>query len=338
MTHRTGLIIRIETDAGMAGYGEAGDNPYPGDFFDLGTAMPEDIMRAGLPDFLAGKPVPENLNEISAILDDIIPDTMPLLRFGLETALCDLSARCQGKPLCDWFGGCRRDSIPVNYLMWRPVGDWEKVRTDLRTGGYRAVKFKVGSEGIAREIECITAGQNQLGVDISIRLDANRAWTYDTAVQILQGLKGIPIEYVEEPLNSADLDALQKLRRETGVAIALDESLIAADDLEARAKVADVFILKPAVLGGFGKTNAIYQTAIENNCRVVLTSAYETEIGSAAILHWAASLAEDLLPCGLDTIRLFASGQDSFRQVENGAIRLPAGAGLGIDHSLWNKL
>jgi O-succinylbenzoate synthase len=338
LTHRTGLIIRIETDTGIVGFGEAGDDPFPGNVIQLGQSMPEDILRAGLPDHLSNRPVPENLDEITAILDDIIPDSKPMLRFGLETALCDLSARVQGKPMYDWFGGCRRDRIPVNYLVIRPVNRWQDVFNELQQGKYPALKFKVGSESIARETECVRLARERLGADIAIRLDANRGWTYEMAVTLLNSLRDIGIDYVEEPLNTSHLDDYDRLRNETGVRVALDETLLIRDDFDPCARVADVFILKPAVLGGFGKARLIARAAEASHCRVVLTSTYETEIGMAAILHWAASLAVDLPPCGLDTIRLFAAGQESLRQVENGAIKVPTGIGLGIDDTFWNKL
>jgi len=172
-----------------------------------------------------------------------------------------------------------------------------------------------------------------LGGDIGLRLDANRAWTYDQALRALQAMKKFGIDYIEEPLARFDADQIAALHQETGVRIALDESLVEIDDIESilAAGVCEILVLKPTAFGGFYHTMQLVDLAGRYKCGVVVTSTYETEIGIAAFLHLAATLPDPLLPCGLDTLRLFEDEDPALSRVTEGSIAVPKGVGIGTN-------
>jgi L-Ala-D/L-Glu epimerase len=131
-----------------------------------------------------------------------------------------------------------------------------------------------------------------VGGSVRLRLDANGSWDFDMALARLAALATFRIEYVEQPLAAADLEGHSALRRMRGVPIALDESVTderaAGRVLEAGA--ADVLVVKPARVGGPGVVRAIEALASEAGVPVVLSTFFETGVGTVAAVRAAAEL------------------------------------------------
>jgi o-succinylbenzoate synthase len=329
MNERTGILIRITPDSNAHGIGEAA--PLPG----FSKESPDDIVaflehegRA-----LCGKLFPDVKDEFFSISPDLIPSKFPSLRFAFETACADILARQAGLPLARWLSDDSRTEIAVNYLLPRPVVNWEYHKRAIETGGYRSVKIKVGSGEIDADIDLIRKTREMIGNSIALRLDANRGWNYDTAVKILKAVRSFRIEYVEEPLNLHDSDLSDRLQYETGAKIAFDETLVEIKHISPGIMegFCDVLVLKPTILGGIGRILEFAPEAAQYEMPVVVTSSYETEIGLAALAHLAAALPGKQLACGLDTLRLFDNATELFGGVQDGLIRIPGKPGLGID-------
>jgi o-succinylbenzoate synthase len=334
VSQREGLIVRVVAENGVTGLGEAAP---------LAEYSPDSIDQSERNLTLAAKrsaakAVPDSLDDISTLVGELIPADNPAARFGLETSLCDAAARCARQSLCRWLGGEDVATIRINYLLDRPVADWRAAADDIKRFGYRAVKVKVGIGSISEDAAFVRRARVELGDDVAIRLDANRAWSYNDAVTALEAIKDIGIEFVEEPLRQSDLGLLPQLRGKTGVPVALDESMaetlfhrgIDAIDMIMTKEMCDLIILKPTVLGGIFPAIQLAQSGRRHGIPIVVTSTLETEIGLAALLQLAAYL-DVRIPCGLDTLRLFSSGDAAMRTVTDGAIRVPAGLGIGIE-------
>jgi len=337
---RTGWLMAIGVENGIEGFGESPD-PVPG----LQTPPRDDedsdeIVLNLLKDYLIGRELPENMAEIEKIIDSHIGYISRSVRFGLETALADAAARLENKPLSTWLSSSAKKSVPVNYLLSRPVESWTETIGHIHDRGYRAIKVKVGSDSIENDYRLVKSLREKLGPDMAIRLDANRAWIYQTARNIMQRLQDLNIDYIEEPLRKYDPALYMRLKQDTGLDIALDESLSEIDDIESVIDhgLCDVIILKPALVGGLEKILELYEKARQKGMRAVLTSNLETEIGWSALCHLAASLPEPLPPCGLDTLRLFDDVDGAPGKVKSGEITVPPGKGLGLGDEIWNSL
>ena len=328
---RRGFIVRIADDAGHVGHGEA--SPLDGVSPDSAPMTERALAQAERS--LMDREIPESCDDIATLVDNLIPSSCPAARFGLETALYDLSSRRAGKPLSVWLNPRAGSQVQVNYLLIRPVDDWERVKSEIARSGYRAVKIKVGGQ-IDDDIAFVKLARLQLGEKIRIRLDANRGWSGRQAETALHSLATVRMEYIEEPCRWSDISDVREIGRSTGIRIALDESLIALGDPESyiAGKAADLFILKPTLLGGIRRTWQLAETAQAHGCRVVVTSALESETGIAALLHLAAALPGEPEPAGLDTLRLFADADSHLTTVIDGALTVPEGPGLGIGDSL----
>jgi o-succinylbenzoate synthase len=326
---RSGILIRVTSNDGISGYGEAAPLPdYSKDSLDDVIAFMQD--SSGIVHNIT---LSDNCDQVFQAIASCIPQTLPSLRFALDSACGDLMARAAGLPLARWLSNDSRSEIPVNYLLTRPVMNWEHHIQAIEAGGYQSVKIKVGSEEVDSDVALIRKAREMLGDDIALRLDANRGWNYDTAIKILKAVQGLRIEYVEEPLNHFDPTLLARLRRETGAKIALDESLAEIDPISPKelAPICDVFILKPTILGGLGRIMKIAAEAALCNRPAVITSTYETEVGLAALIHLAAAIPGKQFACGLNTLRLFDDATDLFGGVQNGMIKIPGKPGLGIE-------
>ena len=226
----------------------------------------------------------------------------PSARFGIELALYNLHAAGEGKSLPEVLCAVPVASVPVNGLL---SGTLEEVLAGgrrLREAGYGAVKLKVGTRGVEKDAEMVRGLREVLGEDVWLRLDANRAWSFAEAVSFLRGVEDMGYEYLEEPL--VDPFGLESLARDYGAFVALDESLVgmAPEDLE-RHGYARAVVIKPTLLGGISRSLRLADEANRLGITPVVSSAYESGVGTGALVALAAATGGGKIAAGLDTYR-----------------------------------
>jgi O-succinylbenzoate synthase len=211
-----------------------------------------------------------------------------------------------------------RDTIPVNVTV--PAVGPDQAREIVLASGCRTAKVKVGPDGPAAyavrgaaaahaypdydprdDIARVEAVRDALGPSGRIRVDANGAWSVDTARRMLGELGRFELEYAEQPCQS--LDELSRLRRDVDIPIAADESIRRAEDpLKVKAaEAADIVVLKVQPLGGVRAALAVAEAC---GLPVVVSSAVDTSVGLAAGVALAAALPELPYACGLATMAL----------------------------------
>jgi len=310
MHKRTGLILRLhdENDSTSVGdnYGDSEIAPLPG-------MHPETLSEAEtqIRDYLSGNSLPVTCS--AALFGSV--------NFGLDMALRTLfqnpnvskfhsfkeTAGNDPKPSKIDFKG---QIFPVNGLAVGSGTVLEMECEELRNGGFKAVKLKVGRLTILQDIERVRLARKILGNEIALRLDANRAWEWEDALKFAEAVQDFNIEYCEEPL--LDSNKLEKLHLQTGMPLALDETLWYAPTPKSDTPAKHVslsgiraLILKPSILGGWNNTKMWIEHAQKNGIHCVLSSCFESGLG----LNWIAFMANELLsekfPAGLDTSKWF---------------------------------
>jgi O-succinylbenzoate synthase len=196
-----------------------------------------------------------------------------------------------------------RDRVPVNVTV--PAVDPATAHAIVRRGGCSTAKVKVAEPGqsTADDEARLEAVRDALGPSGKVRVDANGAWSVESAARAIRSLDRAAggLEYVEQPC--ATVEELAAVRRRVSVPVAADESIRRADDpyrvreLEA----ADVAVLKVQPLGG---VRACLRIAEDIGLPVVVSSALETSVGIAAGVALAAALPELPFACGLATVQL----------------------------------
>ena len=151
---------------------------------------------------------------------------------------------------------------------------------------------------MADDLATVAAVREALGPGVALRLDANRAWS-DADARAFAAAVG-EVAYVEEPL--ADPAGGAALSRDTGLPIALDESIQDGASVEAWAAAA---ILKPTLVGGLVATLRIAASARALGVPVVLSAAFESGVGLRGVAALAAATGAE--PAGLDTYRWLAA-------------------------------
>ena len=293
---RKGTLVRLTTGDGSEGWGEAA--PLPG--FSPETLEEVTEGLRGAVATMIGARVPAGVpggNEAS------IPELShmaPSARFGLELALLNLAAASWGRNLPELLSDDGRNTVPVNGLLSGSLEEVFSEALSMRRDGYRAVKLKVGRLEVAEDVEVVRGVGEILGEGVSLRLDANRAWGFDEAVRFAEGVSGVRIGYVEEPL--AGPARLAELARGWGLPVALDESLVGMSPADlAGHPYAGAVVLKPTLLGGVWRTLRFAKEAEALGMAPVVSSSYEAGVGTGALVALAAAVGGE--PAGLDTYR-----------------------------------
>jgi o-succinylbenzoate synthase len=308
VTCRHGFLLRLRGDRGLAGLGEANPASWVN-----GESL-EETQRS--------------LRELVRGVDRHDAVT-PAARSALDTALLDLEARQAGVAACLLLGGSPLP-VPLAALLGeRTERNLAREATYALTEGCRCLKLKVGDD-LAGDVARLSLVRREGGPNTAIRLDANRAWSFDEARRALEAFAAFSPEHVEEPLRSGEPAELARLRAETNVPIAADESLSGPQDLErfAAARAVDVVVLKLARLGGPRPALALARRASALGLRVVLTDSIDSAVGRAAAIHVASALAPPVASVGLAGARLLAA--DVTGDAARGALLEPAGPGLGV--------
>ena len=310
MHGRTGLILRLHDENDGT---SVGDNYGDGEIAPLPGMHPETLSEAEtqIRNYLSGNSLPVTCS--AALFGSV--------NFGLDMALRTMfqnpnvskfhsfkeTAGNDPKPSKIDFKG---QIFPVNGLAVGSGTVLEMECEELRNGGFKAVKLKVGRLTILQDIERVRLARKILGDEIALRLDANRAWEWEDALKFAEAVQDFNIEYCEEPL--LDSNKLEKLHLQTGMPLALDETLWSAPTPKSDTPAKHVslsgiraLILKPSILGGWNNTKMWIEHAQKNGIHCVLSSCFESGLG----LNWIAFMANELLsekfPAGLDTSKWF---------------------------------
>ncbi|MBQ0030204.1 MAG: o-succinylbenzoate synthase [Bacteroidales bacterium] len=236
----------------------------------------------------------------------------PSILMGIETALADLLNGGKQKPFKSDFtenGG----TIQINGLIWMGEKDVMKKRIEQKLNdGFQCIKLKIGAINFEDELDLIADIRSRFSAkDVTIRVDANGAFSAAGALECLDALAKYDIHSIEQPIKAGQWDALVKLCANTPVPIALDEELIPILDKEQktdfiRAVRPQFLVLKPSLHGGFSGAQEWIDAADANNVGWWITSALESNIGLNAIAQWT-YLKGNPLPQGLGTGGVFSN-------------------------------
>lgn len=145
--------------------------------------------------------------------------------------------------------------------------------------------------------------------DLHLRLDANRAWTPLKGQQFAKYVNPDyrdRIAFLEEPCKTRD-DS-RAFARETGIAIAWDESLREPDFAFVAEEGVRAVVIKPTLTGCLDKVREQVQAAHALGLTAVISSSIESSLGLTQLARIAAWLTPDTIP-GLDTLDLMQAQQ-----------------------------
>ncbi len=336
------LLLRIVDDRLRVGWGEAVARP--------GFSRPlAELVSAStyLPSALVGRSLRsvEDAAALSAELRATDGDPLPSpLRFAVESALLDLLGQAAEVPVAELLGEPAA-RLSRNALVYAGAGT-ERI-TALRELGFSTFKVKARGPwpGSLRDLQALSQALGQaLGESgesgessessepLRLRIDCNGSIPAGDAAPLLAGLAALSPEYVEEPIAGLEAAAWRDLAR-PGLRLAVDES--AVDELAWRAHLevaaAQIVVIKPAFVGGLFAALRRVREARARGLQVVITSALEGAIGTAAAAHLAFAIRPEL---AVGITARSGAPLPPWLRAEAPTIDLPRAAGLGLSAAL----
>ncbi len=192
-TTRETLLVKLETDAGLVGWGETG--PISG-------------ARGTIEDHLAPRLIGENPLEYRRLWR-----TLWGANFGnglavgaVETALNDLRGKALNLPVAELFGGRQRERVPVyvsalEYLEGVEIEEhYPSTAAKMVHRGHKAIKMRLGRYSVEREAKVAAHVRDTVGPDIELMVDGNGGYTMGSALRMGHVLSELGYEFFEEPL------------------------------------------------------------------------------------------------------------------------------------------
>lgn len=261
-------LVRIETEGGLVGYGEAKA--------EVGSTGKNAGLDALINEELSLLLVGEDARDISRLWDVMYNGSrahfaidrgrvFPVLGrrghlisaiSGIDMALWDILGKSLGEPVWRLLGGRRKVSYPA-YASggWAPtVGIVEELQSFIDRGNFKAVKMRVGAgDGtLAHSVERVKAARAGLAPDIDIMCDAHGTFSVAEAKRFCREVADCNIGWLEEPVVADDKRGMAEVRASSDVPISTGESeftRFAFRDL-AELRACDIFQPDLSICGG----------------------------------------------------------------------------------------
>lgn len=281
------VVVRIETDTGHIGYGEAPPTgPITGDTTGSIIGAIEDHIKK----HLIGMDV-ENLEEIMLKLDkSIVKNTSA--KAAIDIAIYDLFGQLYNAPVYKLLGGYRKE-ITTDITI--SVNDPEEMARDsieAMNQGYKTLKIKVGKDS-ALDLKRMKAIRDAVGYDIDLRIDANQGWAPKEAIYTLRKMEdaGLNIELVEQPVPAHDFEGLKLVTDNVSIPVLADESVFSPRDAMTimQMRAADLVNIKLMKTGGIHNALKICSMAEIYGVECMIGSMLEAKISVTAAVHLAAA-------------------------------------------------
>jgi muconate cycloisomerase len=295
------VIVELETDEGLVGYGEAP--------LSMGPVFPEETWQGSVSlimdyytKLLEGKD-PFHVNEIMLDLDRASTRNFST-KFAIEIALFDLIGKALDRPVYDLLGGPYQLEVPLSWSL--ATGDPEVDASEAARfvkEGQRMFKIKFGFLDPEMDITRLSAIREAVGSDFDLRIDVNQGWTPEVSIQTIRRIEelGLRPTFLEQPVPAWDMRGLARITRAVETPIMIDEGLFTlAEALETvRLEAADIFGVKVMKHGGFLRSKQIAAIAEAANLPCYVGSNLETGIATLACLHFVASTPNVTYGCEL---------------------------------------
>ncbi|MEQ9409023.1 MAG: dipeptide epimerase [Fuerstiella sp.] len=327
------VLVRLETDDGLVGAGEATVTPrWSGETVWGAAAIIQHLFSK-----LVEGCDPRDVHEINARMDAVAVDNW-FAKSAVEMACWDVTGKAAGRPVYDLLGGAVRPLTIRNRFSlgaYAPDVAAERAR-QLVDAGFQTIKVKVGT-GDEQDVSRVKAVREAIGPDCELTIDANGGWSDASARNCLSQLQDCQIALVEQPLPRGDYTNLNKLRTDLGIRILADESCFDAVQLQEliQQNCCDAVTLYPGKQGGIQKARQMALTAEQHQIPCTIGSNLEWDVGAAAMMHFVVSTSNvqiESIPgdCLGPTYHEFSIVRNPL-QIQGAFTTLSEGPGLGVD-------
>jgi L-Ala-D/L-Glu epimerase len=308
------VIVRIEDDEGLEGFGEAAPNRYYGET--VGSVIA--ALERYLP--IIASADAWSLESIEARLETTLRGNASA-RAAISAALHDLVGKRVGLPVYRLWGLDAADAPLSSFTI--AIADNEGIRQRVADAAqYPVLKIKLGTD---RDMEIVRVVR-EAAPDKRLRVDANAAWSAAEAVRMCDFLYDQDVEFVEQPVAARDIEGLRFVRSRSRLPIIADESCLVAADIPGLAGAVDGINIKLAKCGSLREAVRMVHTARSLGMTVMAGCMIESSLGIAAI----GQLAPLLDYADLDGAALLRDDPFAGVTIPGGRIQLGDRPGLGV--------
>ena len=322
------VVLRLAAEGGAEGYGEA--SPWA-----VFTGSPE-ASYAALDRYVRPHVLGRPVGDIAAIMEDADRAVAHCTdaKAALETALLDLAGRIAGLPVWALLGGRCREAIPLSVSLADP--DFEadlRLVARLEDDGVGIVKLKAGVRDHAFDIMRLERLRTD-HPDLRIRVDYNQGLDPAHAEERVREAAEFRPDFIEQPVRANYLGLMARIRDSVDVPLLADESVFGPEDMlrAVREGACDGVSVKIMKSGGLRRAQHVGAIAGASGLSAYGGDMFETGLAHLAGAHMIAASPAITLGCEFYQARYYLK-EDILAEpfpVAGGTVRVPTGAGLGI--------
>lgn len=255
---RTTLIIKIETDEGVSGWGEA-----------VAFTGVRNVIEEQYGPILIGRDPCAHRATWRDLWGPNFGNGIAL--GGVDIALDDLRGKALGMPVAELYGGRLRSRVPVyasamNYIEnEKPVEHYPREAAELVGQGFRALKMRIGGQSIADDLAAAAAVRKEVGSEVKLMADGNGAYALGTAMKMGRALEELDYYWFEEPMpqSSTCYAGYEELASKLDIPIAACEGLTSRGLFKEAIARRAMAIVQPdvALVGGIGEALFVAELA-----------------------------------------------------------------------------
>ena len=294
------VVVRIETEGGVTGYGEATPLPDWGGDWGRHSGETQETVAHLINTVLAPELIGLDATAITvahlAMNRVVVGNTYA--KCAIDIALHDVWGKILGQPVYKLLGGKVRDSVPITHMIGL-MQERDAIEEGVRAAadGIRSLQIKGGVD-LARDLRLTAALRSELDAAFTLRLDANQGYGPGKAArEAVRRLAGVGIDLVEQP--TTGLTYMAEVTAAATVPIIADESCWdihdALDVTECRA--ADCLSIYLAKAGGIARASQVAHIGAARMMACDVNGSIESAIGTAANVHFALAHQAVTLGC-----------------------------------------
>jgi galactonate dehydratase len=337
-------IIKLETDEGICGWGEA---------YSPWTPRSREPTLNYLKEWVIGKD-PFQIKRIWQMLyRDFLCNLGGIVQLScisaIDIALYDIVGKMLKTPVHNLIGGMFRDRVRVyDSFSWHTGRNKVEVFAEeaaaVAKAGFTGIKWAPfgapfpGREEIRNGIECVRAVRQAVGDKVDILIDCSRNLTPRGAVTVAKELEKFNIFWLEEPISSDNLDGLARITANVSMPTVTGEMLYTKWSFRQALEKEAADIINPDI-GSVGGITEMKEVCAMAEAYDVAVSPHNLlgPIGTAASLHLAASIPNFLI---LETWRspgtlwqkvLDDISSEPCMEMMEGCVQVPTKPGLGVE-------
>ncbi len=317
-------LVRVDTDAGIIGWGEA---------FSYSCRR---AVAAAVTDMIAPLAVGRDAADIDGLHRDIQRRLHIFGRFGitafalsgLDIALWDIAGKAAGKPLHALLGGAKRERLAcyASLLRYADTALVSRYCEQALGEGFGTIKLHEVSEPV------IAAARTAVPRGDALLLDVNCEWNVADAIAVGRRLAPLDLAWFEEPVFPPEDGAgMRAVGEACGIPIAAGENCCFATQFAALFDADAVEYAQPSVtkVGGITEFRKVATLAALRGVKLAPHSPYFGP-GALATLHLIAALAPEA------RFEYFYLQADAWLYGDllaprRGELEVPQGPGLGAD-------